>query len=300
MKNMRRVFLFMFTNIAIVALFSVLVFVVSRVLWIDLMWTHYWYLAAFALVRGFGGAFISLAMSRWIAKRVYRIRIVNKTIHAERDVKLVSVYETIKDIAHRRHIKIPQVGIYNSKEPNAFATWATKNKSLVAVSTALLDEMEEDEIMWVIGHEMAHVLNGDMVTMTLLQWVINSFVLFLARVIAIAIDQALSEDDGEGLSYRAYIWVVTLLDLVLWFAGMLVLMKFSRHREFRADEWCVDLLRNKQYMVKWLQKLKQITDKVKVKKDELATLKIAWGKASWFSTHPSLDARIDNLMEYQW
>lgn len=131
-------------------------------------------LAIFATIFGFGGAYINLLISKWMAKRVYSIQIISPHAHG----KLWLVYDTVIQLASSHDIKMPEVGYYTSDEPNAFATWPHKDSSLIAVSTWLLDNMTDEEIKWVIGHEFAHIINGDMVTMTLLQWVINTFVIF--------------------------------------------------------------------------------------------------------------------------
>jgi heat shock protein HtpX len=165
------------------------------------------------------------------------------------------------------------------------------------VSTALLDQMTDEEIRGVVAHEMAHIINGDMVTMTLLQWVINAFVIFFARVLAFALDTALSKGkDSSGLWRLWYFGVVVILDMILGFAGMLVLMGYSRKREYAADTGSASYV-GKNAMIAALRRLQVITKGVKVPQDELATLKIAGGK-SWMhllSSHPTLEDRIGNL-----
>lgn len=249
-------------------------------------------LAIFALVFGFGGAFISLLSSKWIAKRVYRMQHISS--HTS-DLKLAIIYDTVSMIAKKNSIQMPEVCYYQSSEPNAFATGPSKNNSLVAVSSALLEQMTEKEIRGVVWHEMAHVINGDMVTMTLLQGIINTFVIFLARVLAFAISNAMRSDNRNWLGGMWYFLVVSILDMTLWSIGLLVLSAYSRHREFAADAGSAAFV-GKDDMIAALQKLQHITVGMKVAKDELASLKIAWWEqVSLFATHPPLSLRIRRL-----
>lgn len=298
MKTWKRILLFVLTNIAIIVAINVIVYVLAYFLGRDLsmIYSDYYWLFIIAACWGFGGAWISLKSSKWMAKKLYKIHVVNDNEELLRDKKIKIVYQTVESIARSNNINMPEVGVYDSPDPNAFATGPAKNKALVAVSTGLLKEMEENEIKWVIWHEMAHVINGDMITMTLLQWVINTFVIFLARVIALGIDIAMRDDNGRGLWLLWYYLIVTLLDILLGFAGMLVLMWYSRHREYRADAWSSRFM-GKQNMIDALEKLKIITKDMKVKKDEVRMLKISDGKRmiQLFSSHPTLDQRIEHL-----
>jgi heat shock protein HtpX len=203
----RRIFLFVLTNIAIIIALNIVLFIVFSIFDIRIQdtWLDYVSLAIFAIVYGFFGAFISLQMSKWIAKRAYPMKIItDASIH---NTKIHIVRETVFHIAQSENIKMPEIGIYQSKDPNAFATWPSKNNSLVAVSTALLDQMTDEEIRGVVAHEMAHIINGDMVTMTLLQWIINAFVIFFARALAFAIDTALSKGkDNAGSMKIVILW----------------------------------------------------------------------------------------------
>lgn len=210
------------------------------------------------------------------------------------------MYDTITLLSIKHKIKRPEVGIYESEDPNAFATGPNKNNSIIAISTWLLDEMTDEELKGVLGHEFAHIINGDMVKMTLLQWIINAFVMFLSRIIAYWIDLAMKKDDEEwGLGRISYFILVFVLDILLWFVGMLVLMSYSRTREFIADAWSSELL-GKECMIKALEKLKHLSVKRKgeiTKQDEFSTLKISGGKniLRLFSSHPNLDERIIRL-----
>ncbi len=182
---------------------------------------------------GMGGAFISLLMSKMMAKWMYRVQIVTPSS----DGAAGEIAQKVHNIARGAGLsKMPEVGIYDSPEVNAFATGPSRNNSLVAVSTGLLNSMDRDGVEGVLGHEVAHIANGDMVTMTLLQGIVNTFVMVIARVIAFAIDQFLRNDDeGGGLGWMAHMFVVLALEMLLMPLGMLVITAFSRHREFRAD-----------------------------------------------------------------
>lgn len=293
----RRVALFILTNIAIIIVLNIALFIVFSLFDINIqdVWINYVSLAIFAAIYGFAWSFISLSMSKWIAKRAYPMKMVSE--QDMQDSKVRVLVETVTQIAKSQHITLPEIAIYKAKDPNAFATWPSKNNSLVAVSTALLEQMTEDEIRGVIAHEMSHVINGDMVTMTLLQWVINTFVIFFARVLAFALDNVLSR--GKESSWLGKLWyflVVIVLDTILGFVGMIVLMGYSRTREYAADAGSARFV-GKEKMILALQKLKTITRNTKVPQDELATLKISWGK-TWMqllSSHPSLDDRIAHL-----
>jgi heat shock protein HtpX len=189
---------------------------------------------------------------------------------------------------------MPEVWFYVSKDPNAFATWSSKNNSLVAVSSWLLDMMEKDAIEWVIWHEMAHVLNWDMVTMALLQWVLNTFVVFIARIISNVISNSLD----EKLSTIAYFAINILLQILFWLLASIVLMKFSRYREFKADEWSARFVW-KEKMIAWLEALKQTKNLLTEDKSSIAAMRISDKQKKWFkalfSSHPDLDDRINAL-----
>lgn len=293
----KRILLFVITNIAIILAINILIFLVQIVFHIDVYSTtglNIPSLAIFASIVWFGWAFISLQMSKRIAKRAYSIRPITSETKA---AKLQIIYHTVHTIAQQHNIKMPEVGIYQSPEPNAFATGPSKNNSLVAVSSWLVDQMTDQEIKWVIGHEMAHILNGDMVTMTLLQWVINTFVIFLARVLAFVINNAIKRDREWWLWQLWYFLVVNILDFTLGIAWLLVIAAYSRKREYAADAGSASYL-GKQTMIASLQKLQVISRGVKIPNDEFATLKINNDEhGSPFATHPSLESRIRNLQQ---
>jgi heat shock protein HtpX len=245
-------------------------------------------LIVFCLVWGMGGAFISLLMSRAIAKMSLGVRTVNgQTGHAELDW----LYVTIARLAQQANLPMPEVGYYESAEVNAFATGPSRRKSLVAVSSGLLKNMRRDEVEGVLAHELAHIQNGDMVTMTLLQGVVNALVMYLARVIGSIVRNAADERYAYLLSF-----VVTIvLDIVLGILGMMVVAWFSRAREFRADAGAAALA-GREKMIGALRRLQTTTRLIDNNEPELATLKINSGRAMMlFATHPPLDARIAAL-----
>lgn len=247
----------------------------------------------YALIFGMLGSFFSLFISKWSAKKAYDIQILDEN-SASSDPKLLLIYKTTERIARENNIKMPEVGYYESTDVNAFATGASKNSSLVAFSTALLNQMSEDEIEGVVGHEMAHILNGDMVTLTLIQGVMNAFVIFLAKIVAEAIDKFFSSDDGEGLGLIAYNLVYIGLQIVFGFLASFVVMYFSRKREYRADEGGAKYT-SKAKMIAGLQKLKSMQS-LGTKDTKMSPFMIT-EPDSMFSTHPSLDNRIKALQE---
>lgn len=288
----------MVTNIAIILVISAIIFVLEHFLGIRIspnMNNGYASLFVFALVFGFAGSFISLAISRWMAKRAYDIKLVSESRLMDHDQKTQLVYTTVASIAKQNGIDMPEVGVYVSDDPNAFATGPSKNSSLVAVSTGLLTTMTSAEIEGVIAHEMSHILNGDMVTMTLLQGVLNTFVIFFARIIGKIIDEVVfKNENGNGWGYFLS---VMILETVLGILASMVLMAFSRHREYRADEGSSKLV-GKDKMILALKRLEHITTTRKIVDDgKLATFKIhaESGIVSLFMSHPSLANRIANL-----
>ena len=228
---MKRIFLFVLTNFAVMAVLMV----TSRLLGVDRYLTanglNMTALAGFSLVMGFGGAIISLLMSKTMAKMSTGARVINQPQTADE----AWIVQTVQNFAQRAGIGMPEVAIYDGA-PNAFATGAFKNSALVAVSTGLLQSMTKEEVEAVIGHEVAHVANGDMVTMTLIQGVMNTFVVFLSRVIGYAVDSFLrrgsDSNSGPGIGYMV---TTIVLDILLGFVAAIIVAWFSRQREFRAD-----------------------------------------------------------------
>ena len=246
-------------------------------------------LLGFAMVIGFGGAIISLLISKPMAKWTTGVRIISQP----QNVDEAWIVETVRKLADTAGIGMPEVGIFDGA-PNAFATGAFKNSALVAVSTGLLQGMTREEIEAVIGHEIAHVANGDMVTMALIQGVMNTFVVFLSRVIAYAIDGFLRKGDerssGPGIGYMI---TTVVLDIVLGFAAAIVVAWFSRHREFRADAGAAKLMNRKQPMINALARLGGMTPGELPK--SMAAMGIAGGIGKLFSTHPPIEERIAAL-----
>lgn len=297
----KRIWLFLITNLAIIVVLSLVIFLVERFFWIDITWYSGWnyiWLLIFALIFWFWWAFISLFMSKWMAKRAYWVKVVSINDYSSLPWKEKIVFDLVRDLAEKNHIKMPEVWFYQSDEPNAFATWASKNNSLVATSSGLLNSMNKDEIEWVIAHEMAHVLNWDMVTMTLLQWVINTFVIFISRVLAWIVDSYLNKWEKSEWPSWAYIWLSILFEIVFWILASLITMWFSRHREYRADAWSAWYV-GKNKMIAALESLKRLQNMTWNDDSKLATMKISTKWKTWimmlFSTHPDLDDRINAL-----
>ncbi len=226
---MKRVFLFLATNLAILVLLSIVVQLLGLDRYLQGPGINLGGLLAFAAVFGFGGAFISLAMSKWSAKRLMGVQVIAQPRTAAESW----LVNTVKLHADRAGIGAPEVGVFDSPEMNAFATGARRNSALVAVSTGLLSGMSQKEAEAVIGHEVSHVANGDMVTLALIQGVINTFVIFLARIIGNFVDRVIfKNEDGRGI---AYIASVIVAEIVLGILASTIVMWFSRRREFRAD-----------------------------------------------------------------
>ena len=228
---MLRVVLFVLTNLAVMALLAIVV----KLTGIDVYTQtrggiNLQGLLIMSAVMGMGGSFISLAMSKWIAKRTTRAKVITDP----RDLTEKWLVDTVRRHAEKTGIGMPEVAIYDAPEMNAFATGMTRNNALVAVSTGLLNSMDRNQVDAVLGHEISHVANGDMVTMTLIQGVLNTFVIFLARVIGTVVDRAIS-GNREGGGGMAYFAIVIVLQIALGFLASLIVMAFSRWREFRAD-----------------------------------------------------------------
>lgn len=293
---LKSIFMLAIMNIAVLLVLGLFVFILS-LFWIKFDTSSYAGLFVFCMVLGFAGSFISLFMSRWMAKKFYNIQLVSDENLSNLSRKERLVYDIVKDLSQRYNIKMPEVGFYLDSEPNAFATWASKNSSLVAVSTGLMDLMDEDAIEWVVGHEMAHILNGDMVTSTLLQWVLNTFVLFISKIIANIVSQFVSEDYAVWVR----IWVDIVMQMILGFLATFVAMWFSRYREFKADAGSAIYVW-KEKMIAWLKALKDMQDRMHEEAwNKYATMQISSRKATGLmallSSHPDLEDRIKALEE---
>ena len=283
MAWMKRVFLFMSVNLLVVLTISVVLQFLGVGPYLSARGIDYTSLAVFCLVWGMGGAFISLALSRTIAKWSMGVKVLDPRSGD-------ALVETVHGLARRVGLSaMPEVGVYDSPEPNAFATGPTKSRALVAVSTGLLESMSREELEGVLGHEVAHIANGDMVTMTLVQGVVNAFVMFLARVIAFALSQG---SDREGRR-SSQMMTVMLLEIALGFLGMIVVAWFSRLREFRADAGSARLV-GREKMIAALQALQRRFEPHDTQ-EAYAALKIAGGRGGFMaliSTHPPLEERI--------
>lgn len=293
----KRVLLFLLTNILVVLTISLLMWVFGVGPYLNQYGLNYVSLAIFCLVWGMGGALISLAVSRYMAKMLMKIQLVDERAP---DPKLKEYYQIVVTLARRAQLPMPEVGIYDSPELNAFATGPSKKRSLVAVSSGLLQKMNREEIEGVLGHELSHIGNGDMVTMTLLQGVVNAFVMFLARVIAYAIAAAMREGDRGrgGISYGIYFLVSFALEIVFMILGSMVVASFSRWREYRADAGGAKLAGRGAMIgaLSSLQKNYEIEDPRQ--QPALQNFKISGHSRGWmrlFASHPPLALRIQRL-----
>jgi heat shock protein HtpX len=298
MKIAKRVFLFVAVNVLVVATISVVLSLLGVRPYLTAYGLDLRALAVFCLVWGFGGAFISLALSRVMAKWGMGVKLVDPSTPDPSAQELVSTVHRLAQAAGLR--TMPQVGIYASDEVNAFATGPTKNRSLVAVSTGLLRRMQRDEVEGVLGHEIAHVANGDMVTMTLVQGVVNAFTMFLARVLAFFVAQLFRRDEDEGgVSHLVYFVATLVFDIAFSILGSVVVAWFSRLREFRADAGGARLA-GRERMIAALEGLQRTFGVVDPHSSQAAvqTLKISGhprGLMRFFSTHPPLETRIARL-----
>ncbi|WP_284140274.1 MULTISPECIES: protease HtpX [unclassified Virgibacillus] len=287
----KRIFYFLLTNILVLLTISIIFSLIGGGRYIEGNQIQFGSLLVFSAVIGFTGSFISLAMSRWVAKRLMGVRILDP--NANLSSEETAVVEKVHRLARAAGLMhMPEVGIYESPEVNAFATGPSKKRSLVAVSRGLLHEMDEDAIEGVIAHEVAHVANGDMVTMTLLQGVVNTFVVFLARIVAFAVSRLVKEDLAPIVHFIAII----VFQIAFSILGSIVVFAYSRHREFHADRGGADLA-GKDKMRHALEMLKAYSNRIQTEdQTAVATLKInGQRKTSLFSTHPALDERIKRL-----
>ncbi len=288
----KRIFFFILTNVLVLTTISIIFMVTGAGNYINESGgIDFGALLIFSAIIGFTGSFISLLMSRWMAKKMMNVKIIDP------DGPMNSQERQIVDMVHRMSraagiTKMPEVGIYHSPEVNAFATGPSKNRSLVAVSSGLLQEMDDAAVEGVIAHEVAHIANGDMVTMTLLQGVVNTFVVFLARIAAFIASRFVKEEMAPIVHFIAII----VFQIAFSILGSIVVFAFSRYREFHADRGGADLA-GKDKMVHALRSLQAYTNRVTEEKDTaIASLKInGKRKSSLFSTHPDLNERIRRL-----
>ena len=290
---MKRIVLFLATNLAVVLVLTVVLNLLGVGRAVSAEGIDVSALAVFSLVVGFTGSIISLLISKPMAKWTSGVRVIDGT--GSPDERWI--VETVRKFATEAKIGMPEVGIFEG-DPNAFATGAFKNSALVAVSTGLLQGMTREEVEAVIGHEVAHIANGDMVTMTLIQGVMNTFVVFLSRVIGYAVDSFLRKNDenssGPGIGY----YVTTIvLDILLGFVAAMIVAWFSRQREFRADAGAAQLMGRRQPMINALARLGGVHTAELPK--SMAAMGIAGGIGKLFSTHPPIEERIAALQNAQ-
>jgi heat shock protein HtpX len=288
---MKRIFLFVATNLAVLALLAVVIFIIERVFGVRLAGGGVGGLLIFAAVCGFGGALISLALSKWTAKRMMGVRVIAAP---QSDVENWLI-GAVRRLAGQAGIGMPEVGIFEAIEMNAFATGARRNAALVAVSSGLLRSMSRSQIEAVLGHEISHVANGDMVTLALLQGVLNTFVIFLARIIGGIVDRALFKNDREE-SGIGFFLTTLVAQLVLGIFASMIVSWYSRRREFRADRGGADLAGTGS-MIGALQVLKQ--SQGEPMPPQLQAFGINTGGTGGFTrlfmSHPPLDERIAAL-----
>jgi len=286
---MKRIVLFLATNLAIMLVLGISASLLGVNRFLTANGLNLGMLLGFAALMGFGGAFISLWLSKPIAKWSTGARVIAQPANATE----AWLMNTVARQAQTAGIPMPEVAIYQG-EPNAFATGATKNASLVAVSTGLLESMTHEEVEAVLAHEIAHVANGDMVTLTLIQGVVNTFVIFLSRVVAYAVDSFLRKDEQSSGPGIAYMVTSVVCDLLFGLLASIIVAWFSRQREFRADRGAAGIMGNPRPMIAALQRLGGIAQGGLPK--GLAASGIAGGGVlSLFSTHPSTEERIAAL-----
>lgn len=285
---MKRIIYFLATNLAVVFVLSVTMRLLGIEPYLTANGLNLNNLLAFAAIMGFGGAFISLAMSKWTAKRMSGAVVIEEA----RTPTEIWLVKTVREQADSVGIKMPEVAIFDSPEVNAFATGMTRNSSLVAVSTGLLQAMSKEEAEAVLAHEVSHVANGDMVTLTLIQGVVNTFVMFLSRVIGYTVDKVIFKTErGTG---PAFFVTMIIAELVLGILASMIVMWFSRQREFRADAGAARLTTHAK-MIAALQRLQQQHEPSVLPKQMAAFGISGGGFSKLFSSHPSLEDRIQAL-----
>ncbi len=288
---MKRIMLFLGTNLAIIVVLSITLRIlgVERILDEQGVGLNLNALLVFAAVFGFGGSFISLAISKWMAKKTMKVHVIEKPRNATEQW----LFDTVRRQAREAGIGMPEVGIYDSPDPNAFATGMSRNNALVAVSTGLMQNMGQGEVEAVLGHEVGHVANGDMVTLALIQGVVNTFVIFLARVIGHFVDRVIFKNEqGHGPAF----WITTIVaEILLAILASIIVMWFSRQREFRADEAGAKLA-GRDKMIGALESLARASGRPVDMPDQMAAFGIRGGLPTGlkrlFMTHPPIEERI--------
>lgn len=288
---MFRIMLFIATNFAILIVLGFFLNVVLPAFGIHLSGNAS--LLVFAAVLGIGGAFVSLLLSKWLALRSTGAQVIKEP----RSQTEIWIFDTVARFARDAKIGMPEIAIYDSPQPNAFATGANRNNALVAVSTGLLNSMSKEEVEAVIGHEVSHVANGDMITLTLVQGVLNTFVIFFARIIGRIIDNAISRGESNGFGIGYFICVM-VAEVILGILASIIVMWFSRWREFRADAGGAELA-GRSNMISALKRLQSLQNQESDLPGELAAFGIR-GKSALsklFMSHPPLSERIARLSQ---
>ncbi|MEN9835374.1 MAG: hypothetical protein RL011_1567 [Pseudomonadota bacterium] len=295
----KRVFLFVLTNFLVMTTISIVISVLGIRPYLTAYGIDYQSLMAFCAVWGMGGSFISLLMSKTMAKWSMGVSIIDPNTTDSSGRELVALVHHLAAGAHLP--AMPEVGVYESPVVNAFATGPSRGNALVAVSTGLLNRMDRRQLEGVLGHEISHVANGDMVTMTLIQGVVNAFVMFFARIAAFAVSNLMrSEDDDRRPSYMVQQMLVFLFDILFGLLGSIVVCAFSRYREFRADQGGAQLA-GRDKMIGALQALQRTAEMVDTAQPAFQSLKIAGtpkGIMGLLMTHPPLETRIDRLKQW--
>ena len=289
---MKRIILFLATNLAIVLVLSIVAQLLGIDRWLAAQGSSLSGLLVFAAFFGFAGSLISLAMSKWMAKRTMGVQVIDPQSANPSEQRLLTI---VRGLAQHAGIGMPDVGIFASPTPNAFATGARRDNALVAVSSGLLARMSDRELQAVLGHEITHVSNGDMVTLALIQGVVNTFVIVLSRIVGNIVDRAVFRSDrGQGPGY--FISVI-VAQVVLGVLASIIVLWFSRQREFRADQGGARLA-GKDSMIAALERLKAIQEEplpAQLEAFGIATGKASTGLARLFMSHPPLDERIAAL-----
>lgn len=295
----KRVFLFVLTNFLVMTTISIVISVLGIRPYLTAYGIDYQSLMGFCAVWGMGGSFISLLLSKTMAKWSMGVSIIDPNTTDPHGRELVAL---VHHLAAGAHLPVmPEVGVYESPEVNAFATGPSLGNALVAVSTGLLNRMDRRQLEGVLGHEISHVANGDMVTMTLIQGVVNAFVMFFARIAAFAVSNLMrSEDDDRRPSYMVQQMLVFLFDILFGLLGSIVVCAFSRYREFRADQGGAGLA-GRDKMIGALQALQRTVEMVDPAQPAFQSLKIAGapkGIVGLLMTHPPLEVRIERLKQW--
>jgi heat shock protein HtpX len=293
---MKRILLFLLTNLAVVAVLSIVARVTGLDLWMTAHGSSLPGLLVFAALFGMGGAFISLLISKWMAKRAMGVEVIGNPVNAEQAWLL----STVRQLSQAAGIGMPEVGIFDSPQPNAFATGARRDAALVAVSSGLLRSMDRSQVEAVLGHEITHVANGDMVTLTLIQGVVNTFVIFLSRIVGSIVDRALSRDGERSGGGIGYFVAVMVSQLVLGLFASMIVAWFSRWREFRADAGGAKLAGTGN-MIAALARLEAVHDSGLPAQMVASGISggVATGLAKLFMSHPPIPERIAALRASQ-